>query len=222
VNVEVRARTLDVADAGAVDAFATAVLAEDPVDVLVNNAGVAVVAPFAETAAADLEWISGINLLGPLRLTRAFLPSMVARRTGHVVMVASLAGLVGAPGMVAYTATKFGLVGFCESLRLELADSGVDVTAVCPGYVKTNLHLATRYGNAGFKRFLDAPPSWYGMEKEDVARAIVSDGIERKRPLLVLGPEKMGWWLKRIAPGAAFALTRWVAQRTRTLPSAHA
>jgi short-subunit dehydrogenase len=210
---EASAHTVDIASAPAVEELARRVLAgHGPVDVLVNNAGVAVVAPFARTAALDLEWIVGVNLWGPLRLTRALLPAMVERGSGHIVLVASLAGLVGAPGMVAYSTTKFALVGFAEALRLELADTGVAVTVVCPGFVRTNLHHATRYDNAGFRRFLDEAPAWYGMNKERVAGQL-ADAVALGRPLVVLGPEKVGWYLKRLAPEAAFVVARWAARR---------
>jgi NAD(P)-dependent dehydrogenase (short-subunit alcohol dehydrogenase family) len=204
-----RAFAVDVANATAVAAL---VRDAGPIDVLVSNAGVAVVAPFARTPPEEWDRLVAVNLGAAVTLTRAFLPSISARR-GHIAYVASLAGLVGAPGMVAYSTSKFGLVGFAEALRLELADTGVGITTICPGYVKTNLHAATRYDNEGFRRFLDAPPFWYGMTKERVAIEI-ADAIESRRPLLVLGPEKVGWWLKRVAPSAAFAVTRWVAKRT--------
>ena len=153
-----------------------------------------------------------MNVWGALRLTRAWLPGMLARGSGHIVVVASLAGLVGAPGMVAYSTTKFALVGFAESLRLELDGTGVGVTAVCPGYVRTNLSRATRYGNEGFRRFLDGAPSWYGLSKEHVAGEIV-DAVTRCRRLVVLGPEKVGWWLKRLAPETTLAVLEWAARR---------
>jgi short-subunit dehydrogenase len=211
---QARAYAVDVADASALEGLAASVMREGgPVDLLVNNAGVAVVAPFTRTAAADWEWIAGVNLWAPLRLTRALLPAMVERGSGHIVVVASLAGLVGAPGMVAYSTTKFAVVGFAEALRLELASTGVGVTVVCPGFVRTNLSMATRYDNAGFRRFLDEAPSWYGLTKESVATAI-ADAVATRRPMLVLGPEKIGWWLKRVAPEAAFAVLRWAAARS--------
>jgi short-subunit dehydrogenase len=203
----------DMASAEQVAELAARVTGEHgPVDVLVNNAGVAVVAPFAETRPEDLEWILGVNVWGALRLTRAFLPAMIARGAGHVVVVASLAGLVGAPGMVAYSTTKFALVGFAESLRLELNGTGVGVTTVCPGYVRTNLSRATRYGNEGFRRFLDDAPAWYGMSKEHVAGEIV-EAVIRRRSLVVLGPEKVGWWLKRLAPETTLTVLEWLARR---------
>ncbi len=208
---------VDLASADAVAELAAQVPRElGPVDVLVNNAGVAVVAPFCRTQAADWEWIFGVNVQGPLRLTRALLPAMIARGSGHIVVVASLAGLIGAPGMVAYSTTKFALVGFTESLRLELAGSGVEVTTVCPGHVRTNLHRATRYDNPGFHRFLEEAPRYYGLTAAEVARRLVA-AVRTKKPLLVLGPEKLGWWLKRLAPEAAFAVARWTAQRANIL-----
>ena len=204
---------VDLSDKQAIDALAREV---GRVDVLINNAGVAVVAPLLDTSDADWEWIFAINLWAPIRLTRALLPQMIARGRGHVVVTASLAGLVGAPSMLAYTTTKFALVGFTEALRLELKESGIDVTTVCPGYVRTNLHKATRYGHSGFKRFLDAPPSWYGVSKERAARIIIS-AIEKRDPMVVFGIEKVGWWLKRLSPSASFAFTRWAAKRSGVL-----
>jgi NAD(P)-dependent dehydrogenase (short-subunit alcohol dehydrogenase family) len=203
---------VDMARADLVDALAARTLRErGPVDVLLNNAGVAVVAPFLQTSAADWEWVQAVNVWGPIRLTRAILPSMLERRSGQVVMVASLAGLVGAPGLVAYGTTKFALVGFAEGLRLEVAEAGVSVTVVCPGFVRTNFASASRYKNRDFRRFLHEPPSWYGLSKEAVA-ARVADAIAAHAPMLVLGPEKVAWWLKRLAPDAAFTVTRWAAR----------
>jgi NAD(P)-dependent dehydrogenase (short-subunit alcohol dehydrogenase family) len=204
---------VDMAEQEEVDALAASVLADrGPVDVLVNNAGVAVVAPFLRTTEADWQWLLAVNLWGPMRLTRALLPPMIERGAGHVVMVASLAGLVGAPGLVAYSTTKFALVGLTEALRLEIADEGVGLTLVCPGFVRTNFAKASRYHNGDFRRFLDEPPGWYGMTKEKVATEL-ADAVLDARPLVVLGPEKFGWWLKRLAPEAAFNVTRWAAKR---------
>lgn len=217
LGVHVRTHVVDVADADAIDALAREV---GTIDLLVNNAGIAVAAPFVHTSARDWERLFGVNVLGPLRLTRAFLPAMIARKSGQIVIVASLAGLVGAPALVAYTTTKFAVVGFAEALRLELAGTGVGVTTVCPGFVRTNFAKSTRYERSPLRAFLDRPPGWYGLSKERVARELV-DAVVAGRPLVVLGMEKMGWWLKRIAPEAAFTLTSWVVRRAG-LGGAHA
>lgn len=203
----------DLASASAIDALAADVLsALGGVDLLLNNVGVAVVAPLPEISEADWDWILSINLRAAIRLTRALLPGMIARRSGQIAFTASMAGLMGAPGMLAYSTTKFALVGFAEALRLDVIDQGIDVTVVCPGYVRTNLHRATRYKNDGFARLLDAPPSWYGVSSEKAAQKIVG-AIAARRPLLVFGIEKLGWWLKRAWPGAAFAIARYGARR---------
>jgi NAD(P)-dependent dehydrogenase (short-subunit alcohol dehydrogenase family) len=182
------------------------------VDLLMNNAGVAVVAPLLSTKEQDWDWILAINLRAPIRLTRALLPSMIERRSGHIAFTASMAGLVGAPGMSAYSTTKFGLVGFAEALSLEVKDAGIDVTVVCPGYVRTNLHHATRYTNDSMKKLLDAPPSWYGVRQDDAGRRIVR-ALANKSPLFVFGVEKLGWWVKRLWPRAGLALSRLTARR---------
>jgi short-subunit dehydrogenase len=187
------------------------------IDILFSNAGVAVVKPMVETSSADWEWIFNINLWATIRLARALVPEMVARRSGQLVFTASLAGLVAAPGMVAYSTTKFALVGFAEALRLELAGSGVDITVACPGFVRTNLHQSTRYANEGFARLMDAPPGWYGLTKERAAARIL-DAVASRRALIALGPERIGWWLKRAWPAAHFATMRWLASHFNLLP----
>ena len=75
-------------------------------------------------------------------------------------------------------------------------------------------YRATRYKNDRFEKFLDDPPAWYGISEDKAAR-IIADGIERRKPLVVFGIEKAGWWLKRLWPAAAFALTRRLSRRVR-------
>jgi short-subunit dehydrogenase len=218
LGAEAHTFVVDLASKEAIEALAKDALAKlGSIDVLINNAGVAVVAPLAEIADSDWEWIFAVNVWAPIRLTRALLPHMTARKSGHIVMTASLAGLIGAPSMLAYSTTKFALVGFSEALRLELSTSNIDVTIVCPGYVKTNLHRATRYANAGFERFLDDPPFWYGLSKERAAK-IITDAIAAKDPLVVFGLEKLGWYLKRLSPTAATRLSQFVARRAGLVP----
>ena len=146
--------------------------------------------------------------------------SWVAARTERVHLsgldATSVAGLVGAPGMAAYSTTKFALVGFAEALRHEIAAKGIDVTVVCPGRVHTNLHRATRYGNLGFRRFLDGAPAWYGVTKERAARLIVR-AMARRQPLVVFGGEKLGWWLKRVWPTGGLAAAGWMARRLQLI-----
>jgi NAD(P)-dependent dehydrogenase (short-subunit alcohol dehydrogenase family) len=217
LGANARGYVCDISDpAQTTDTMAKVLREQGDVDVLVNNAGVAVVAPLVGTTSEDWKWILGVNLMGAIGMTRALVPAMIDRGRGHVAFVASLAGLVGAPGMVAYTTTKFGIVGFAESLRYELADAGIGITVACPGYVRTDLHRNTRYRNDGFRAFLDRAPRGYGVTAERAASRI-ADAIEARRFLVTFGPEAIGWYLKRLDANLAFAATRWVARRTGVL-----
>ena len=106
-----------------------------PIDVLVNNAGVDKVWDFRQIPLEDIEWIARVNLIGLMVATRLVIPQMVERRRGHIVNMSSAAGLAPVPYASIYSATKHGVVGFSRSLRIEMAQHGVGVSVVCPGYV---------------------------------------------------------------------------------------
>ena len=131
---------LDVTDAESV-AEATAEVAETlgPIDVLVNNAGIAPSAPFEKIDDAMWAATLGVNLTGTFLCTRAVLGGMLARGFGRVVNIASIAGKVGFPYVSAYCASKHGVIGLTRALALEVAARGITVNAVCPGYVDTQL-----------------------------------------------------------------------------------
>jgi NAD(P)-dependent dehydrogenase (short-subunit alcohol dehydrogenase family) len=146
---------LDVTDGDAVGAVHARVAADlGPVDVLVNNAGLAESAPFARTDPAMWDRHLSVNVTGPYLCTRAALPGMLARGWGRVINVASLAGLYGAPYVTAYTASKHALVGLTRALAAEVSGKGVTVNALCPGYVATDMtwngarNIATRTGKS--------------------------------------------------------------------------
>lgn len=127
----------DLAEPGAAGTLAAAALEHGPVDVLVNAAGAGRYGPLAEVDPAGVERLVRLNLTAPIELTRALLPSMLERRRGHIVNVGSIVGHVGRRNEAAYAATKAALAVFSESLRAELAGSGVSVTLVTPGVVAT-------------------------------------------------------------------------------------
>jgi 3-oxoacyl-[acyl-carrier protein] reductase len=109
-------------------------------DVLVNNAGVAVNKAFASNTDAEIEGMVGVNLLGLMLCTRAFLPKMIDRKGGIIINISSGAGKSGFPGLAVYCATKFGVIGFTESLAQEVEGDGVRVFAVCPGATETEMY----------------------------------------------------------------------------------
>jgi NAD(P)-dependent dehydrogenase (short-subunit alcohol dehydrogenase family) len=110
-----------------------------PVDILVNNAGYTETAPFLKTEPDLFERMIAIHLLGAVHTMQAVLPAMIERGRGHVVNVASTAGLRGEAYVSAYVAAKHALVGLTRSVSVEMAKRGIAVNAVCPGYTETDL-----------------------------------------------------------------------------------
>lgn len=139
---------LDVTDADDVAAVRTHVHADGgPIDVLVNNAGTVIGGAFLDVPLASHLLTLDVNLRGPVLVTHAFLPDLISRPDAHLVGVASLVGLTGAPGAATYAASKWGVIGLDESLELELQRQGnahVHVTTVCPGLVSTELFTGAR------------------------------------------------------------------------------
>jgi len=115
-------------------------------DVLVNNAGFGVFDRFAEARLEDLQEMIDVNLCGTTRCTQAFLPGMLRRRSGQIVIMASLAGLIASMNMAFYTATKFALVGLARTLMLELYGTGVRCALICPGVASTGFQQRADVG----------------------------------------------------------------------------
>jgi short-subunit dehydrogenase len=143
------------------------------VDLLVNSAGFGWFGPLRDMDGSVTAEMLTVNLGAPIRLTAALAPAMVAGGRGHIVTVASIAGYAGVPGEAGYSASKAGLLAFCESVRTELAGSGVGVTVVVPAAVDTGFFA--REGRAYTRRW----PRLVGPEK--VAETIVA-AVERGRP----------------------------------------
>lgn len=129
-----------------------------PIDILVNNAGVIQVGPMETMTTADYEEALRTHFWGPFHAIRCVLPSMKARRTGRIVNVASIGGKVAVPHLLPYSASKFALVGFSEGLRAELARTGVYVTTVCPGLIRTGSPR-----NASFKGRHRDEYTWFAL-----------------------------------------------------------
>jgi len=136
---------LDVGDREAVAAFPGAVTAVHPgVDLLVNNAGVALGGTFEEVSEEDFEWLFAINVSGVVRMIRAFLPLLKASDDARIIDLSSIYGLVSPPGQTAYAASKFAVRGFSQALGHELKETRIRVTVVHPGGVATSIANSAR------------------------------------------------------------------------------
>lgn len=187
---------LDVSDAGAWERLATDVRERHGgIDLLVNNAGITVFGAFAEQSLADIDRIVDVNLKGVLYGCRAFLPHLVARGSGHIVNVASLAGRVAFPRQSTYCATKFAVRGFSAALRMELETSNVGVTAVLPGAVATRLLEVADSYDRGTSGRLAALMLKMGLRPERVAERILR-AIRHDEPEALIG------WDAHFAAGA--------------------
>ena len=117
------------------------------IDILINNAGVVTGRPILDTRFEDLKKSLDVNLMAVIWMTKQFLPAMIAAKAGHIVNIASAAGLIGIPGMVDYCASKFGVVGFSEALRLEMKKFGYDgvkVSCICPSFIATGMFAGVK------------------------------------------------------------------------------
>ena len=143
------------------------------VDVLVNNAGISMIAAAEETAAADFRRVLEVNLLAPFLLAKAFGAVMLRQGAGAIVNVASVAGLLGISDRAAYNASKHGLVGLTRTLAAEWGGRGVRCNAVCPGWVKTEMDAADQArGTYSDADITDRVPMARFASPDDVARAI--------------------------------------------------
>lgn len=163
----------DLADAADI-ARLTAALVDNPVDVLVNNAGhdTGGGVPFHTAHDADWSDVLAVNLGAVMRLTRALLPGFLAADSGHIVMIGSIATHGPAPGLAAYATSKYGMHGFTEALRADYGDSGLRLTEIVPGVVRTGLAQRRMHGdNARAGAFYDSFAAT--LSPEDVARAVL-------------------------------------------------
>ena len=198
MGVKVSTTVLDVADRPAVDAWAEEVVeTHGRVNLIINNAGVALAGTVEGTSVEDVEWLMGINFWGVVYGTKAFLPHLRAAGEGHVVNISSIFGLFSSPTQSAYNASKFAVRGFTESLRQELdADpAAVSCTTVHPGGIKTNIARSARLdrsadallkgdgeaARAGFEKVLRTSP-------EEAARVIL-DGVRKDARRVLIGPD---------------------------------
>jgi NAD(P)-dependent dehydrogenase (short-subunit alcohol dehydrogenase family) len=214
-------RVLDVADRDAVFAFADAVKREcGGAHVIVNNAGVALSQTIEDMRFEDFEWLMGINFWGVVYGTKAFLPTLRAQDDGVIVNLSSIFGIIAVPTQGAYHSAKFAVRGFTETLRQELAGTGVSAICVHPGGIRTNIARSARHyvdsmGNT------DAAKSAAQFDKiarttADEAARVIVDGIERRRPRVLIGADaKLLDRIQRWAPVAYPSILGALLRRSR-------
>jgi len=191
---------------------AGAVIAFGRIDTLVNNAGVSMWARFEEIDDVSvLERIMRVNYMGAVYCTRHALPHLL-RSQGRIVAISSLAGLVGVPTRTGYAASKHAMTGFFDSLRIELADSGVTVTLVHPGFVATGIR-ENATGPDGMPIMVSPVREADVMSAADCARRIVRAMERRERSVVMTARGRMGLWLKLLAPGLVDRIARRAIER---------
>ena len=195
------------------------------VDVVINNAGVATAGNIDAAPMSDWEWVVNINLFGVVRGCKAFAPMLKAQRSGHVVNIASFAGIANPPGMGSYNASKAGVVAVSETLRHELAEFGVGVTVVCPAFFPTNLMNSARVMESGTVGMVHKFMKKSGVTADDVA-AQIARAVSKKEFLVLTHKDTRTQALaKRISPEYFFKMVqktrkRLTPKKARTSPSA--
>jgi NAD(P)-dependent dehydrogenase (short-subunit alcohol dehydrogenase family) len=185
------------------------------VDVLVNNAGVATKGTVAEAPLEQWQWVLNINLLGCVRGARAVIPLLKRQRSGHIVNIASFAGIANPPAMASYNVAKAGVISLSETLRHELEPDGIGVSVACPTFFKTNLIATSRDAPGADK---DAAPQMDKivqrlMEKSsftaDTVAGLIFDSVRERRFLvLASADDKRQVLIKRLSPEMYFRMVQ--------------
>jgi NAD(P)-dependent dehydrogenase (short-subunit alcohol dehydrogenase family) len=196
-GISVTPATLDVADREAVFAWADYVAEQHgAVNLVVNNAGVALGASAAAQSIQDFEWVMNINFWGVVHGSQAFLPHLKASGDGHIVNISSVFGLISIPSQSAYNASKFGVRGFTDALRMELEidDWGVSCTTIHPGGIKTNIARNARTDESMI--VTGTSPADFVTEFDKLARTTpakaaqqILRAVERNRRRALIGPD---------------------------------
>jgi short-subunit dehydrogenase len=206
---EVMVLPLDVCDEDAVAAAPAAVVDRfGRIDWLINNAGISQRSLCEDTQLDVYRRLFDVDVMGPIALTKAVLPHMLERRSGHIAVTASVAGKLGVPYRTGYCAAKHAVMGFFDALRAEVADRGVKVTTIVPGFIRTNLPRVALIGD-GSEFGKEDQHIAGGMDVTDCARVIMA-GFESGRPEIPVGKgkEMHALWIKRLLPGLAFRIAR--------------
>ncbi len=181
------------------------------IDIMIHNAGLSQRSRIVETDFSVYERLMRLNYFAPVRLTQALLPGMLARGRGHFVPISSLSGLFGTPVRSAYSGSKFALNGYFETVRAELKPKGIEVTLVCPGFVRTDIANNALVGDGSPQGTMDQAQR-NGLDPKYAAEKIACAVANQSRICLPAGREGLAYQVKRFVPD----LFAWMIQRIRT------
>lgn len=192
---------MDVTDAAALaDKTGRALDLFGGIDILVLNAGITQRSRTRETNESVYRRLMEVNFFAPEAMARAVLPSMLSQQSGHMVVISSVAGKIGVPMRSGYSATKFALHGFFESLRAEEERNGIHVTMVCPGFIRTDISLSALRGDGRKHAKMDSELA-RGMPADKCAWQILKGVARHRKEIIVAAPrEKALVYLKRFFP----------------------
>jgi short-subunit dehydrogenase len=165
----------------------------ESVDVLVNNAGFAIYGSVADLTVDEIESQMETNYFGMIYCIKNFLPSMLKKKSGHIVNVASVAASFGLPGIASYCASKFAMLGFSEGLKHELKNTGVGITVVSPIMVRTNF-----FDHSSFENMPKFSPT--SLSSETVAKAILKAANSPRLEIIVPSVVRGAVWMKNTFP----------------------
>ncbi len=169
------------------------------IDILINNGGISQRSFAAETVIEVDKRLMQINYLGTVALTKSILPSMIARKSGHIATVTSLTGIFGTPYRSSYAASKHALHGFFDSLRAELINDNITVSLICPGYVHTNISYNAFIGDGSKQNSLDDRQA-EGMTPDDFAIKMLHAIKKQKKEVYIGKKEVLMVYIKRYLP----------------------
>jgi NAD(P)-dependent dehydrogenase (short-subunit alcohol dehydrogenase family) len=207
---------LDVCDDNSVSTCASTVLSEtdNRLDVLINNAGYLLEGPLEEITLEQLKAQFETNFFGAVRMINAFLPTMRKQRSGHIINISSIAGLMALPFKGAYSASKFALEGYSESLRQELKPIGIHVSIIEPSYYKTNLS-GNKQGSSGHitdydphrgRMFARVQAEWESAPGPEAVVETIAKAVESRSPKLryPVGKFKVNYLFRRLVPESVY------------------
>ena len=211
---KVSTHRVDVGEPAQIQEFAQAAIAAHPsLNIVINNAGVALLGAFDEVDQGQMEWLININFWGVVHGTRAFLPHLSAQREAHIVNLSSIFGIIAPPGQTAYCAAKFAVRGFSESLRheLKMANSPVRVLVVHPGGIATDIARNSRTGsgvtdNARRTEMIDRFDK-VAKKSPASAAAHIANGIEADKLRILIGSDaRFADLVQRFRPATYWAM----------------